>query len=230
LVKISGLEQMNDEVCIRIKAQPFMQPIAGQFFQAFAVDSEDLLPILLYPCQVSASEVLLGGEVPKSWMPGTDLHLHGPHGNGFHLPPLTRRVAITTLDYSSPNRLLPLVDTALANCTEVTLFTNLTLSNLAPEIEVLPLEELNQVTNWADYLAVVLKPGQVSAFRNGLQRNTDRKTPFTAEIMVEVPIICDKSSACGVCAVYTSHGWRLACKDGPVFALDDLIPEDGSLG
>lgn len=229
-VKINGLEQINDELCICVKAQTFLQPAAGQFFQAFAVESEDLLPTLLYPCQVSSTELLLCGDIPKNWTPGTHLHLRGPRGNGFHLPPLTHRVAFTTLDRFNMNRLLPLADAALANRTEVTFFTNQPLTDLALEIEILPLEELNQVTNWADYMAAVLKPGQVSAFRNGLQRNTDRKTPFTAEIMVDVPIICDESSACGVCAVYTSRGWRLACKDGPVFALDDLIPEDGSLG
>lgn len=229
-VIISGLEQMNDEVCIRIKTPMFVQPVAGQFFQAFAVDSDNLLPILLYPCRVSTAEMLLCGDIPKSWMPGTDLHIRGPRGNGFHLPPLTRRVALTTLDHYNMNRLMPLAEAALISRAEVSVFTNQALSDLAPEIEVLPLEEIGQVMDWADYLAVVLKPGQVNAFHNRLQLNAGRKTSFAAEIMVEIPMICDESSGCGVCAVYTSRGWRLACKDGPVFALDDLLSEDGSFG
>jgi hypothetical protein len=229
-VTITGLEQINDEVCVQIKTQSFLQPIAGQFFQVFSVDSDDLLPSLLYPCRVSANELVLCGDIPKSWTPGIELHLRGPRGNGFHIPPLTRRVALTTLDQLSINRLLTLADQALSNRIEVTLFTNQQLSNLAPEIEILPLEELNQVRDWSDYLAAVLLPREVNTFRNGVQLNGSRKTPCMAEIMLEIPMICDESSACGVCSVYTNRGWRLACKDGPVFALDDLPEEGGNLG
>lgn len=229
-VIISGLEQVNDEVCVQIKPQAFVQPIAGQFFQAFAAESEDLIPTLLHPCRVVATELVLCGDIPKSWAPGTELHLRGPRGNGFHLPPLTRRVALTTLDHFSVNRIMALADSALEKGAEVSLFTNQHLSGLAPEIEVLPLEELYQAKDWADYLAAVLKPNQVSTFRNELKLNAGRKTPFTAEVLLEIPMICDETSACGVCAVYTSRGWRLACKDGPVFALEELLPEDGSLG
>lgn len=229
-VSISGLEQINGEVCIQLKTLPFVVPTAGQFFQAFAAESNDLLPTLLFPCRLAHDELVLCGDIPKSWMPGTELHLRGPRGNGFHLPPLTRRVALTTLDTISLNRLLALADFALANRAEVTLFTGQHLSDLAPEIEVLPLEELSQAKDWADYLAAVLQPGQVNDFRNGLQLNSGKITPLTAEVMLDTPMPCDESSACGACAVYTSRGWRLACKDGPVFALDDLLSEDGSLG
>lgn len=229
-VNITGLEQINDEVCIQIKMQPYMQTTAGQYFQAFAADADELLPTLLYPCRMTQAELVLCGDIPKSWGPGTELHLRGPRGNGFHLPPLTHRVALTTLDAFSLNRLTALADLALANRAEVTLFTGRHLSDLAPEIEVLPLEELGQVKDWADYLAVVLQPNQVNDFRNGLQLNSGRKNNLIVEIMLETPMPCDESSACGVCAVYTSKGWRLACKDGPVFALDDLPVEDGSLG
>jgi dihydroorotate dehydrogenase electron transfer subunit len=230
LVTITGLEQINGEVCVQIKTLSFQLPIAGQFFQVFASDSEELLPSLLYPCRVNSNELLLCGDIAKSWMPGTELHLRGPRGNGFHLPPLTRRVALTTLDHISLNRLMTLADAALANRAEVSLFTNQQLTNLAPEIEVLPLDELNQLKDWADYLAAVLRPGQVNALRSSLQLIPGIKTPFNTEVMLETPMICDESSACGVCAVVTNRGWRLACKDGPVFALDDLVSEDGSLG
>lgn len=229
-VTITGLEQINGELCVCIKTQTFLQPIAGQFFQAFAADFDDLLPTLLYPCRISATDVLLCGDIPKSWTPGNELHLRGPRGNGFHLPPLTHRVALTTLDSFNLNRLMALADVALANRAEVSLFTNQQLTDLPPEIEVLPLEELNQVKEWADYLAAVIMPGQVNTLRNELQFYAGRKTPFNTEIMLDLPMICDESSACGVCAVYTSRGWRLACKDGPVFALDDLPGEDGRLG
>jgi len=229
-VIITGLEQINDEVCVQIKTQAFLQPIAGQFFQVFAADSDDLLPMLLHPCRISATDLVLCGDFPRNWAPGTELHIRGPRGNGFHLPPLAKKAALTTLDQFSLNRIMALANLALENNIEVTLFTNQHLSDLAPEIEILPLDELNLVRDWADYLAAVLLPNQVNAFRNRLQLNGGRKIPCTAEVMLEMPMICDETSACGVCSVYTSRGWRLACKDGPVFALDDLPEEDGGLG
>lgn len=225
-ITIAGLEQSNDEVCIVVKPLPFLQSLPGQFFQVFAADSDKLLPVILHPCRISTAELVLCGSIPKSWAPGTTLHLRGPRGNGFHIPPLTRRAALTTMDQLSPNRLMALADQALSDRVEVTLFTNLKLSNLAPEIEVLPLEELNQVAGWADYFGAALPHNQLNLLRNQLQLPAIRKTPLTAEIMLEVPMICDENSACGVCAVSTSRGWRLACKDGPVFNLDDLLTEE----
>jgi len=227
---ITGLEQINDEVCIQLTAQPFLQPIAGQFFQAFAAESTDLLPTLLHPCRVASAELVLCGDIPKDWAPGTELHIRGPRGNGFHLPPLTRKVALSTLDGLSINYVMALANAALSTGVEVTLFTNQRLSELAPEIEVLPLEELSQAKDWADYLAAVLLPDQVPPFRETLKINPGKRMPFTVEVMLKTPMICDELSTCGACAVFTSRGWRLACKDGPVFALDDLLPEDGSLG
>jgi hypothetical protein len=229
-VIISGLEQINDEVCVQIKTLPFQQPIPGQFFQAFNAESDGLLPGLLYPCRISQHELILCGEVSKSWAPGTELHLRGPRGNGFHLPPLIRKAAFTTLDQFSLNRLMALADSALNNNIEVTFFSNQHVSGLAPEIEVLPLEELSQVRDWADYLAAVLPASVVNTFRNSVQLNTVQAKLITAEIMLAAPMVCDETSSCGVCAVYTNHRWRLACKDGPVFALDDLLTEDGTIG
>jgi NAD(P)H-flavin reductase len=36
---------------------------------------------------------------------------------------------------------------------------------------------------------------------------------------------CGGVADCGACAVETRLGWKLACEDGPVFDLIDLLPK-----
>lgn len=223
---ITSLEQVNNSLCVRINGPSFLRGLPGQFFQAFAVCEDSLLPTLLYPCKDEEDSLLLSGSIPKGWQPGTELHLRGPRGNGFHLPPLARRIVLTTLDKVNVNRLLPLAELALQNGASVTLFTDTHQPNLAPEIEVLPLEELSGIKEWADTVAAVLHHHELSAFFQKLDLIPGRKIPFEGQIMLDVPMICDEASACGLCAVRTSKGWKLACKDGPVFPLEDLIGLD----
>jgi hypothetical protein len=139
-------------------------------------------------------------------------------------------VALTTLDVISINRILPLADLALENGAEVTLLTDSHPTQLAPEIELLPLAELSQIKNWVDYLGVSLPPEKVDDLILGLATTPGKSLSYQAEILVDVPMVCDESSACGACAVFTSRGWKLACKDGPVFSLGDLMAEGGSHG
>ena len=49
------------------------------------------------------------------------------------------------------------------------------------------------------------------------------KVRFEAQVLVLVPMPCGGMGECGVCAVKIQRGWKLACKDGPVFDLEDLI-------
>jgi len=37
-----------------------------------------------------------------------------------------------------------------------------------------------------------------------------------------VPMPCGGLGDCGLCAVDLKRGWKLACKDGPVFDLNEL--------
>lgn len=224
--KIAEMTVLNGETCLRLERAFSLQLNTGQFIQTYAENTSELLPTLLFPCGGDVIGQLFCGNIPKDWQPGTELSLRGPRGNGFHLPPLARRVALTTLDTLSTNRLMLLADLALKNGAEVTLLTDVNLSHLAPEIEVLPLVELSQIKGWADYLAAALSLSQVNALSRSLDLIPGRAVPFTAEIMLDSPMICDENAACGVCAVYTTRGWKLACKEGPVFSLEDLTTEE----
>lgn len=223
---ISEMTALNNEACLRLEWAVSLKTFPGQFFQVFAHDTSELLPTLLFPCGGDVIGQLFCGNIPKDWLPGTVLHLRGPRGNGFHLPPLARRVALTTLDTISINRLLPLADQALKNGAEITILTDENHEHLAPEIEVLSLTELSRIKNWTDYLAAALPPTKVNTLTRSLEMLPGKGVPFTAEVMLDTPMICDENSACGVCSVNTARGWKLACKDGPVFSLEEIISEE----
>jgi NAD(P)H-flavin reductase len=229
-VSISEIIQINGENCLRIEHAIFQQARAGQYLQAFGTGENELLPILLFPCQSPGQGWIFCGNFPRSWQPGMQLHLRGPRGNGFHLPPLAKKVALTSLDQVHLNRLLPLAFEALENGAEVCILTGTHPSDLPPEIELLPLDELHQIKNWADYLAACLPPAGVAVFQQELEINLGRNDKLQVEVMLDVPVICDEVSACGICAVNTGKGWKLACKDGPVFPLAELMIEDSANG
>jgi len=229
-LNILGLHQVNHETCVQLSGKPLSQFRPGQYLQALAPEFGELLPTLLYPCLRQQDAWICCGEVPRQWQPGVELHLRGPRGNGFHLPGLARHVALTSLDQVSLNRLLPLALQALENGAEVTLLTDRLLTDLPAEVEVLGLEELEQVKGWMEYLAVVLHPAALTDLQRRLDLWNPNKKAAVVEVMIDTPMICDDGSACGVCAVNTSRGWKLACKDGPVFSLNELAMEEAGHG
>lgn len=217
---ITELVQINQEDCVRLEVRNLPDPKPGQFLRAYGIDGDELLPTLLFPCGDSG---LFCGDIPRHWLPGGVIHLRGPRGNGFHLLPLARKIALMTFDAIGVNRLLPLASQALSMGGEVTLLSSLPLNGLAPEIELLPMDELNHILNWADYLAVVLLPESIVHVNQILSPVFNRSRPVQVEVMLHAPMICDENSTCGVCGIPTTHGWKLACKDGPVFRLDELV-------
>jgi hypothetical protein len=75
------------------------------------------------------------------------------------------------------------------------------------------------VCNWADYLA--LEARRVSL--PGLGRRLVPKAGQEAQILIRTALPCGALAECGVCAVPSPRGPLLACKDGPVFKLADLL-------
>ena len=50
-----------------------------------------------------------------------------------------------------------------------------------------------------------------------------RRAPFRTQVLIQTPIACGGLAECGVCAVQARRGWKMACKNGPVFELEELI-------
>ncbi|MBI3159075.1 MAG: hypothetical protein HYZ26_05700 [Chloroflexi bacterium] len=155
---------------------------------------------------------------PAHWQPGTELHVRGPSGRGFSLPAGARRLALVALGAHAA-RLMPLALHALDSGGEVALFTDAPLPRLPASLEAGPLAALPDALRWADHLAL---DGPLAALE-ALPAETRAALPRHAEVLIETSMPCGGLAECGICAVPAGRGkWRLACADGPVFALNEL--------
>jgi Iron-sulfur cluster binding domain of dihydroorotate dehydrogenase B len=197
-------------------------PAAGQYTLACA--SGDLTAALgttLFRSQVSEGGFLAAPPIPPSWGLGTSLVLRGPLGRGFSLD--GQRLALAALG-DTVSRLLPLADEALQRGDAVTLFTGAPLPALPASIEVYPLSSLPEAHGWADCLAVDLPLEALPALRRSLALSRGERLAFPAQALIYTSMPCAGLAECGVCAVPVrgQRRYRLACKDGPVFDLEDL--------
>lgn len=44
-----------------------------------------------------------------------------------------------------------------------------------------------------------------------------------AQVLVRAPMPCGALAECGVCALTLRHKWKMICKDGPVFDIEELL-------
>ena len=210
----------------RIECPPGLLPAPGQYLLAHVAGGAEPLPSALFaarwlPGAASTGELELAPPLPAGWTAGTRLAVRGPLGRGFNLPATARQVALVAAG-GTPHPLLPLVDVALAQGAAVALYTRSVPAGLPSEVEVLPPDALFDVPGWADYLAVHLQPGHLSGLRRRFGLAPHDVMPVPAQVLVQIPMPCGGIGECGVCAVATRRGWKLACKDGPVFDFNDL--------
>lgn len=197
------------------------RPTAGQYLLAFCAEAGDLLPTALFPTSLPGAEMAFSAPLPATWNAGMTLALRGPLGHGFGLLPGPRRVALAALG-ESPGALLPLAQTALKNGGEVALYARSAPPHLPPQVEVLPLDLLPEAPGWAHFLALDAPAAALSDLPRRLGVPDFGALGCAAQVLVRAPMPCAGTGQCGVCAVPTRRGWRLACKDGPVFAWEGL--------
>ena len=214
-----------------IDCPPAAIPAAGQYTLAYAPG--DPLAALAVPlfCGGAAGRLepgeggfLAAPPLPVAWAPGTSLVLRGPLGRGFSLD--GQRLALAALG-DTVTRLLPLAGAAMQRGDAVTLFTNAPLPALPASIEIYPLGSLPEALSWADCLAIDLPPEALAGLRASLGLQKGDRLSLPAQALVFMPMPCGGLAECGACAVpiYRPLGqrrYRLACKDGPVFNLDEL--------
>jgi hypothetical protein len=198
-----------------------LRPGAGQYLLGFCAEAGDLLPTVLFPAVLPGAEMLFSAPIPSAWSAGMTLVLRGPLGHGFHLPSGPRRLALAALN-DCPGPLLPLAQSVLADGGEVALYAHSAPAHLPPQVEVLPLDLLPEAPGWAHFLALDVALDALAGLpvRLGLQHPGN--LPCAAQVLVRTAMPCAGLAACGVCAVSTRRGWKLACKDGPVFDWEDL--------
>lgn len=189
-------------------------PSPGQFALASG-DSLSPLPAALFYTD-SAPGGFISSPAPETWTPGMEIFLRGPLGKGFALPASARKIALVAFD-DSPSRLRGLIRPALAQGAAVVFVCDARVENLPDEVEALPLSALGEIAGWAEYAAF-------DTTRENLPRLVERMRELNqapawkdAEVLIRTPVTCGGVAECGVCAVVTKSGWKMACKDGPVF-------------
>lgn len=203
-------------------------PLPGQYLLAHEPASDAPLPAPVFSAGSFAGGFLVAPPLPPIWRPGTSLAVRGPLGRGFSMPASARSIALVALGETAA-RLKPLLAVALDRGASVALVSDLDLPDLPPEVEVQPVSALRNVAQWADYMALDLYRESMPGLREmlGLGEHVGARRQagvrFEAQALIVTPMPCGGIAECGVCAVTARRGWKLACKDGPVFNLAELF-------
>lgn len=205
----------------RIACPAELIPAPGQYLLAgYASDSP--LPVSLFSTESNAGSFISSPPIPESWIPGTELTLRGPLGRGFSLPDPARKIALVPFD-SSSFHLRSLIRPALAQGAAIVLVNDVDWERLPDEVEVQPFSALEDVLEWADYIASDVARESLPGLRERLGVVTQLSGKKEAQALVRTPLPCGGVAECGVCAVTLKSGWKLACRDGPVFDLREIL-------
>jgi hypothetical protein len=197
-------------------------PSAGQYIRAHNLEDNDAeLAAWLFSGEVGADGFLALPPIPASWNLGTRLDLWGPLGHGFKLPGHLQRLALVVLGDTAA-RLLPLIGGGVPSDCSITLFMDAPLFQLPSSLEAYPLRSLPEMLDWAQFLALDVPLECLSGLRAVMGLEAGQGLPCPAQVLVHAPMPCAGLADCGVCAVSARRGWKLVCKDGPVFDLDQL--------
>lgn len=199
-------------------------PAPGRYLLAWSTsDMESASGWPLFAFRTEGDGFLAAPPVPTTWAVGDRLTLRGPLGNGFDLPATARRVVLAALD-TNASRLFPLVDRALAQGAALSIFADAILSKLPAAVEAAPLSACADALTWADYVAVDVPISRLAALRKVFALGpAERFTACRAQALVYTAMPCGGLADCGVCSLPTGKRWKLACKDGPVFELNQIL-------
>jgi hypothetical protein len=120
-------------------------------------------------------------------------------------------------------RLKGLIRPALSQGAAVTLVSEADETGLPEEVEVQPLAALEEALRWADYAALDVLRENLAGVWERLGGERQVWAGKEAQVLVRTPLPCAGIAECGVCAVSVKAGWRLACKDGPVFDWGEVV-------
>jgi hypothetical protein len=175
----------------------------------------------LFLKEAFAAGFLTAPTVPAAWRPGDELLLRGPLGRGFQLPESVHRLALVALGGTS-GRIYPLAAQAIASDNNAVLFCRSPHPALPAALEVQPLSGFAEVIQWADFIALDVPLDALPELRAELGLGLLDKLSSPAQVLVHTAMPCGKLAECGACAVPMRRGWKLACKDGPVFDLNKI--------
>ncbi|HSB00912.1 MAG TPA: hypothetical protein VLE49_09710, partial [Anaerolineales bacterium] len=132
-----------------------------------------------------------------------------------------RKVGLVAFD-DSPARLKGLIRPALKQEAAVVLVCAATPENLPDEVEVQPISTLQDIAEWADYLALDVARAHLNQLTGQLGKRKQLSAGGETQVLIRTAVPCGGVADCGVCAVKLKSDWRLACKDGPVFDWNEV--------
>jgi hypothetical protein len=208
----------------RITCPPALIPAPGQYLLAQTYPSADSpLPVPITLAATSPNGFYAADPLPVAWTPGTRLALKGPLGRGFQLPAAARRVLLASWS-GSLGRVLSLLEACQRQGAEVALIAESASEGIPLSVEILPPAALPEAARWADYAALDIPREQIESRLASAPLSESLPSLYGyTQILIGTPVPCGGMAECGVCPVSTRQGVRLACKDGPVFGLGELL-------
>lgn len=204
---------------LRLDLLPGEIPAPGQPLLAYLPGSGAVLRTALFASRIDSAG-FISVEIPSpAWRVGSQLDLLGPIGRGFSPAPRTRRWLIIALD-KPVDRLLPLVDDAIAGDIPVVLYSEAQLPALPAQVEIAT--SLEDVIQWADYIALDTKSSSLSNFANMIGTGSRLHPAAQVEALIDLPLPCGLG-VCSGCAVHRGGDWLLACQNGPVIDIKGWV-------
>ncbi|MGE5377735.1 MAG: hypothetical protein ACM3XO_21955 [Bacteroidota bacterium] len=213
-------ELILEDGCLyaRISCPDALVPAPGQYLLA-SQGPDAILPVPIFHTDSVPQGFI--GLAPDSWKPGDILSLRGPVGHGFTLPVSARRIGLVAFD-GPPSHLRGLIPPALRQKAAIVLLSSSGADHLPDEVEVQPISVLQEIVQWADFLALDVRRENLPVLVQKLGAQAFLRGLSGAQVLVHTPIPCGGLAECGVCAVTTKSDWKMACRDGPVFSLVEL--------
>ena len=199
----------------RVSCPSNLIPSPGQYLLA-GDGSDSPLPVPLFYTDSALQGFIASAPIPDPWHPGMELYLRGPLGRGFSLPLAARKVGLIAFDVS-PARLKALIPLVLRQDAAVVLVCSSSVDHLPDDVEVQPMSALQDIVDWADYLAFDVVRENWNFLRERLGKLNQVLAGKESQVLIRTPVPCGGVAECGVCAVTLKSTWKLACKDGPVF-------------
>lgn len=207
--------------CVHVPMKGMKHFVPGQYVTAIALESDEILPSMLFPLDWDENGILLPVPERVNWQVGNSLKLHAPLGNGFKLPLSARRLAL--LDPAgSAERLLPILKLPQAGEAAIVVLREAADLELPEEVEALPVSALSEILDWADYIALdwAFTESIMNLPGFGFTKGSSNRAEI--QVLMRFPVVCGLNAECGLCSVKTRRGWKLGCKEGPVFDWNDL--------
>ena len=223
LARLLEIYQTGDEHAGVLDLPQKFWPTPGQFLSCQRLDGyPQALTTPLFRVLGDKGRLNVG-PLPNDWRSGEQFACSPPQGNGFKLPRAAGRIALAAFD-CTPARITSLIEPALAQDASVALFcqplpASEYLNRLPAVVEIGTISALAENLTWPDFLAIAIERDKLSQLTEFFGHVELR---FDAQVLVQTDLPCHGIGECGVCAVKTHRGWRLACTDGPVFALEEV--------